>query len=101
MWLQANEVQDATHDEEWLSRYKEIFKEEWKPSTIKTVQNVPLILCHTNNLDFQFSNVEDCICDNYFSLMDDLVPVEGLDQWGELAEEGYESIMTYYSNTLS
>tara|TARA_R110000851_G_scaffold201027_3_gene352214 strand:- start:10 stop:546 length:537 start_codon:yes stop_codon:yes gene_type:complete len=95
MWLQANEVQDATHDEKWLAQYREISREEWKPSTIKVVQGVPLLLCDTNYLDFQFSNIEDCICDNYFSLMHDLVPVEGLAQWGKLAEGGYEIIMTY------
>ena len=95
MWLQLSELKRIEHDQKWLTKYKEVSGKDYSPCKVTNVNGVPLLMVHSNWLDMEFSNVEDCICSNYLNLGIDLVDADSLSVWGTCSELGYKNIMSY------
>jgi len=95
MWVQEEDIIRTVHDQEWLDRYLNICKKEYKPCKVSYLENCTIFSCGSW-LDQYFENAE-AMYGTYLGKGSDVVDLEegDLELWGELATKGYEHLPTY------
>ncbi|MCP3681946.1 MAG: hypothetical protein GY861_04575 [bacterium] len=95
MWAKLENLTKAVHNEEWLIQYKEILGKDYKTSEVCNVEEVAVHFGCGSYLSWSYSNVEDCICCDFYADDTGIVDVQSLEEMREVIHSGKQYLSVY------